>query len=69
MHHDEDTDRIPQRECSPATIPAHNSDYVNVPITDAGRGALKPGDNVIAAHTHNTTGGQGIDIGITEVAH
>ena len=68
VHHDEDTE-VYLNGVLAATIPAYNSDYANVPMTDAGRASLKPGDNVIAAHVHNTTGGQGIDIGLTEAVH
>ena len=68
VHHDEDT-QVSLNGVPAATIPAYNADYVTVPIIGAARAALKPGDNVIAVHNHNTTGGQGIDIGITEAAH
>jgi hypothetical protein len=40
-------------------------DYVNLPMSDAAHAALKPGENLIAVHCHQTVGGQIIDVGIT----
>ena len=40
------------------------TDYVSLPMTPAGRTALKPGKNIIAVHCHQTIGGQYIDVGI-----
>lgn len=43
--------------------------YIVLPMTVAGQAALLAnGTNVIAAHCHNTTGGQGIDVGISKQA-
>jgi hypothetical protein len=47
-----------------ARAPGHVGDYVELPMSDAARAALKPGENVIAVHCHQTTGGQVIDVGI-----
>jgi hypothetical protein len=41
--------------------------YETVPLTDAGKVALKPGKNLIAVHCHQTTGGQYVDVGFFEV--
>ena len=43
------------------------TDYTEVPLTAAGRKALKAGTNVIAIHCHQTGGGQYIDAGLVEV--
>jgi hypothetical protein len=43
------------------------SSYDAVPLTSAGRAALKPGKNLIAVHCHQTGGGQYIDLGFVDV--
>jgi len=43
------------------------TDYSIVPLTDAGKAALKPGKNTIAVHCQQSSGGQYIDVGIIEV--
>jgi hypothetical protein len=50
-----------------ASAPGYTKGYVSLPVNDAARAALHPGDNTIAAHVHQTVGGQGVDIGITAV--
>jgi hypothetical protein len=49
-----------------ASAPGFVGDYVDLPMSAAGRAAIKPGANVIAAHCHQTIGGQVIDVGIAE---
>jgi hypothetical protein len=44
-----------------------NTEYQPIEMTAEGKAALKPGQNLIAAHCHQTTGGQFIDIGIANV--
>ncbi len=64
VFHDEDVE-IYVNGVLAATAPAYTTDYVNVPMNDAGRAALKPGAaNVIAVHCHQTAGGQFVDVGI-----
>jgi hypothetical protein len=40
------------------------TDYLEYNISAAVRSLLRPGENSIAVHCHQTTGGQGIDVGI-----
>jgi len=51
-----------------ASAPGYVGSYVNLPITAAARAAMHPGQNVICAHCHQTTGGQVIDVGIAEAS-
>jgi len=41
-------------------------EYEELPLTEAARAALKPGQNLIAVHCHQSTGGQYIDVGFVE---
>uniref|UniRef100_UPI00186758CC glutaminase family protein n=1 Tax=Luteolibacter marinus TaxID=2776705 RepID=UPI00186758CC len=43
------------------------TDHTLIPLSDAGKAALKPGKNLIAVHCHQTSGGQYIDVGIVDV--
>jgi hypothetical protein len=40
------------------------TDYNEFEISNDAREALRPGENTIAVHCHQTTGGQGVDVGI-----
>jgi Glycosyl hydrolases family 2, sugar binding domain/Glycosyl hydrolases family 2/Glycosyl hydrolases family 2, TIM barrel domain len=40
------------------------TDYGDYEIRPAVKSSLRPGDNSIAVHCHQTTGGQGVDVGI-----
>ncbi|GFP74474.1 PA14 domain-containing protein [Clostridium fungisolvens] len=47
------------------TATGYSTDYVLLDMNDAAKRAIKINDsNVIAVHCHQTTGGQGIDVGI-----
>lgn len=61
--HDEDVE-IYINGVLAATATGYVTDYVELPMTAAGRAALKPGKNLIAVHCHQTIGGQFIDLGI-----
>ncbi|MGH8024640.1 MAG: glutaminase family protein, partial [Limisphaerales bacterium] len=41
--------------------------YDAFPLTPAGKAALKPGQDLIAVHCHQTVGGQYIDFGLVDV--
>jgi len=41
-----------------------SSEYEETALTPEGLAALKPGKNVLAAHCHQDSGGQYIDVGI-----
>jgi len=45
-------------------VAGYNTDYQYAVITAKDAGAFKPGVNYLAAHTHQTTGGQGVDFGL-----
>ncbi len=61
--HDEDAE-IYLNGVLAATLPGFNNNYDSVPMNASGRTALKPGQNTLAVHVHQTLGGQGIDVGI-----
>jgi hypothetical protein len=64
LYHDEDCEVFINGK-PVATAKGYTTSYVLVPITD--KSALRQGLNTIAAHCHQTTGGQGIDIGLVDV--
>ena len=67
VFHDEDVE-IYLNGVPAASATGFTTAYVDLPVSDAGRAALKPGKNVIAVHCHQTVGGQFIDVGITRAA-
>ena len=47
-----------------ATVTGFTNDYKEVPMSAEARATLKPGQNTLAVHVHQTIGGQAIDVGI-----
>lgn len=63
VFHDEDVE-IYLNGVVALTLPGFVTDYDEFDILKDGRQALKAGRNTIAVHCHQTTGGQGVDVGL-----
>ena len=66
IFHDDDT-KVYLNGTLIAELPGANAAYAFVPLTAAARAALRSGRNTLAVHTHQTRGGQFIDVGIVDV--
>ncbi len=66
IHHDEDAQVYINGQLV-AEIAGYTTSYAVVPMKPGAAGALKKGDNLIAIHCRQTTGGQYIDAGLVSV--
>ena len=66
IFHDEDAEVYINGKLA-AKVPGFTTGYVTVPVSKQAAAALKVGANTFAVHCKQTTGGQGIDVGIVEV--
>ncbi len=64
-HHDEDVE-IYINGIMAAQATGYTARYEVLPMTTAGLAALKPGQNTIAVHCHQTYGGQFIDVALID---
>ena len=63
VHHDEDVE-IYIDGLLAATAAGFTADYDELPIRAEARAKLKPGPHLLAAHCHQTSGGQYLDVGL-----
>jgi hypothetical protein len=63
IFHDEDVE-VYLNGVLAVKLASYITDYDEFPVSEAAIAALRAGNNTIAVHCHQTTGGQGIDVGI-----
>jgi hypothetical protein len=67
MHHDEDAE-VYINGVLAVKAAGYNAAYESFDITSEAQAALNPGQNLMAVHCHQTTGGQYLDVGIEGVS-
>jgi len=67
VFHDEDAE-VYLNGVRVAVFSGHTRHYVTKPLDARGRKALKPGENLLAVHCRQTTGGQFIDVHVIDAA-
>ena len=68
IHYDEDTE-VYLNGVKIAETHGYTVNYVVVPANAGAKGALKVGQNLLSIHTHQTGGGQYIDVGIVDMRY
>lgn len=67
VYHDEDVE-IYVNGIAAAQASGYVNDYITLPISSAAKAVMKPGAKIVlAVHCHQTTGGQGVDVGLVNV--
>ena len=66
IHHDEDVE-VYINGVLAVQAGGFITGYDVFPLTPQGKAALKPGQNLIAIHCHQTSGGQYVDFGLVDV--
>lgn len=66
VHHDEDTE-VYLNGVEAARLPRWTGGYIEVPISAAAARTLRAGQNVLAIHCRQNTGGQYIDAGVMQM--
>ena len=66
IHHDEDAEVFLNGQLV-AKLTGYETDYVDVELDQQAGRLLQTGENTLAVHCHQTTGGQYIDVGLVDV--